>query len=1241
MQSQAPNADPETAPPDGSETTPFDLADPADPATDADAHIKGATTRARTDAAFQILGLDGYAVACRTVLSWDVSRRKKAAVLDALSQRLMDQDADGLLVSGWLAAACRPDVDQLQAVAQRFLYGGHVGSASAMFGAISRLARELSGSEAAEETLGPTHIGPELQPPERAFARIILSKAPRLQRAREIEDVVKNASSPLRQARLIAGWLAFEARPTAARASRVAKALFRAGEVSSADAILPREDGAVEEIVVSIRSSAHLMRTGFALPPPGHLPIPGHGVAYVVGSAPPYHLSGYTVRTHELLKAAIAAGHHVTCFARPGFPWDRPRLTRLHGFVPEEIPTRDHEVVIDDVRYVFTYLAWSDDNAAEFHREVEQRLVERFCDERPAIVQATSDYNNALPAFRAARRVGAPFIYEMRGLRELTMAARQGDEDSERFRLSRAFEVAVAQDADQLLCITRGVAEEMAAGGVDRRKIKLLPNAVNPEAFADVNAAQVRRRLGIPAETFVIVYAGSLTFYEGLDDVITATSLLRDRSLDAKLLIVGDGTYRRTLEAHVRSLNADGFVTFLGRVEPSRVSQYLAIADVVPIVRKAFSVCKIVSPLKPFEAMALGRPVVVSELAALTEIVQDSVTGFVCPPSDPPALARLLERLARTIGLGEMAGRRARRWVAAERTWEENIKVLHTIWSELDAASGTKERTSPYPRVGAAFDASCDNEPGLGRRELGRTLTEVAKEIRKKDPIRAIELGERALRLDPRLFRLKWLVAVMYAAGMLRRPEQLISSAEQAYGSEALAGWPRAAAIRSALRVAEDPELIPPRLPRPPSRSDKVALYLAASSLPHHISGYTTRTHNVIRAISDAGWQVVAATRPGYPWDRSDALAVMDDVMTYPVDEVPYHHLAGLPSNNAPLSDYLQSASEEILAFARSRNVAIIHAASNYVNALPALMAARKLGVPFVYEVRGLLEPGEVPKSPKAPASDRLNLIRDLETRVAREADVVLVLTEGLRSELAKRGVAPEAMSLVPDCVDVQKFSGFERDRELEEALGLHGCCVIGFIGSVVDYEGLDDLVGAAAALAAEGRPLALLVVGDGDGMAQVREAASRFPDLRFVAPGRMPPDQVPSYCSLVDIAAFPQRPAPATEIVAPLKPLEAMAMSKAVVASNVAAIAEMVRHEETGLLFQKGDASALRSALARAVDDPELRQRLGRAGRAFVERERSWTVAGGLIGSLYDRLTSSQPPAHAPAPGAPLEARL
>ena len=159
--------------------------------------------------------------------------------------------------------------------------------------------------------------------------------------------------------------------------------------------------------------------------------------------------------------------------------------------------------------------------------------------------------------------------------------------------------------------------------------------------------------------------------------------------------------------------------------------------------------------------------------------------------------------------------------------------------------------------------------------------------------------------------------------------------------------------------------------------------------------------------------------------------------------------------------------------------------------------------------------------------------------------------------------------------------------------------------------------------------------------MAQVREAASRFPDLRFVAPGRMPPDQVPSYCSLVDIAAFPQRPAPATEIVAPLKPLEAMAMSKAVVASNVAAIAEMVRHEETGLLFQKGDASALRSALARAVDDPELRQRLGRAGRAFVERERSWTVAGGLIGSLYDRLTSSQPPAHAPAPGAPLEARL
>ena len=140
-------------------------------------------------------------------------------------------------------------------------------------------------------------------------------------------------------------------------------------------------------------------------------------------------------------------------------------------------------------------------------------------------------------------------------------------------------------------------------------------------------------------------------------------------------------------------------------------------------------------------------------------------------------------------------------------------------------------------------------------------------------------------------------------------------------------------------------------------------LYVAASALPYHTSGYTTRTHEVIRAMISAGGRVHALTRPGYPFDRFDRLGDAVGEQTQ-VGDVRYLHAAG-PANNRPVLLYAMQAARVVATWAKQHQVSVIHAASNHVNALPALLAARHLGIPFQYEMRGLWELTRISRTPR------------------------------------------------------------------------------------------------------------------------------------------------------------------------------------------------------------------------------------------------------------------------------------
>lgn len=410
------------------------------------------------------------------------------------------------------------------------------------------------------------------------------------------------------------------------------------------------------------------------------------------------------------------------------------------------------------------------------------------------------------------------------------------------------------------------------------------------------------------------------------------------------------------------------------------------------------------------------------------------------------------------------------------------------------------------------------------------------------------------------------------------------------------------------------------------ARRDHV-LYLLHNSLPHHSGGYATRTHGLLTELNRSGWDVDGVTRLGYPYDMPGMADVPDLPAQERVGLVDYHHLLTgrqIEKKN-PMFDYTERYAEQLLPLARSERPAIIHGASNHWNGLTAVKVARLLGIPSVYEVRGLWEVTRGSRDPQWARSDQYTYIARMEADAAKGATRVLAITEALKAELVDRGVDSEKITLVPNGVDTQRFTPIPRDETLAQSLGVAGKTVIGYVGTVVDYEGLDLLLAAAHELRRTREDFHVLIVGDGAQLDELRALATKdgLDDI-ITFTGRVPHDEVERYYSLIDITPFPRLPLPVCEIVSPLKPFEAMAMGKAVVASDVAALAEIVTPEANGLLHTKGSADSLREQLARLLDDPALTREIGQRSRDWVVENRDWRGLSELIAQIYGELTKS-----------------
>lgn len=408
-------------------------------------------------------------------------------------------------------------------------------------------------------------------------------------------------------------------------------------------------------------------------------------------------------------------------------------------------------------------------------------------------------------------------------------------------------------------------------------------------------------------------------------------------------------------------------------------------------------------------------------------------------------------------------------------------------------------------------------------------------------------------------------------------------------------------------------------------------LCVLSQSLPIRAGGYATRSHGIISAVARAGWDVEAITRLGFPYDRWPADDTREVPPTDVVDGIRYHR-ALVPGQReypqVPLRDYLDQSARMIADAARRQRAALIHASSFYATGLAAAEAAHELGIPFVYEMRGLEDLMRTAAHGSYRDSLDYRFLVEAETETCRRADHVLVITDALAEEMVARGVPREKMTVVPNGVHVDEFTPAPRDQELAEELGFTGKTVIGYLGGFPHYEGLRLLVRAVATLRQRRDDFRVLLVGDGQQDGTLRRDVEELGLSDVVTfTGRVPHDQIPRYLSVTDITPFPRLPLDVCELISPMKPYEAMAMTKAVVVSDVAALAQIVHDGETGLTFRKGDADDLADKLELLITRPDLRERLGTAARQWVLDKADWSVIARRVDEVYRTLLPTARP--------------
>jgi glycosyltransferase involved in cell wall biosynthesis len=408
--------------------------------------------------------------------------------------------------------------------------------------------------------------------------------------------------------------------------------------------------------------------------------------------------------------------------------------------------------------------------------------------------------------------------------------------------------------------------------------------------------------------------------------------------------------------------------------------------------------------------------------------------------------------------------------------------------------------------------------------------------------------------------------------------------------------------------------------------------YILHNTLPYASGGYATRSHGVSKGLLGYGYNIIAVSRAGYPTDvKGTEIQSCDDST---IDGVQYRRICKPVIKGSSLKDYMHYSVEAYIHFFQLERPSAVIAASSYRHAYPAIKAAKQLGIATAYEVRGFWEITRVSREPSFINHSNYKTQVMMEAKTATLADCVFTLTNSMKNELIERGVDENKISITPNACNPDSFTPKPANNKLRKSLKIPvGIPVIGYIGSWVHYEGLEDLVMACIELYQEGVEFRCLLLGSEN------VATNDFGPIHknildliekskvkdwIIMPGRVLFDQVPDYYSLIDIAPFPRKSLPVTELVSPMKPLEALAMKKAVLVSSVGGMSEMIEDGVTGVVFNKDDVPDLTLKLKDLISNQALRESLGERGREYVLSERKWNTSVSNIDFWLKKVNTS-----------------
>lgn len=385
-------------------------------------------------------------------------------------------------------------------------------------------------------------------------------------------------------------------------------------------------------------------------------------------------------------------------------------------------------------------------------------------------------------------------------------------------------------------------------------------------------------------------------------------------------------------------------------------------------------------------------------------------------------------------------------------------------------------------------------------------------------------------------------------------------------------------------------------------------------------SGYTFRTRAIMKAQQSLGIDAIGVTGPRHGQNGGTANRGEETV-----DGLRFCRTETRPRSVPVMREWSEIGdfAARISEVCRECRPDVLHAHSPALNGMAALRVSERLELPLVYEIRAFWEDAAVGNCTGRERSAKYWLTRQLENHVVANAGKVVTICEGLRSDLLARGFNPAKISVMPNGVDLSLFGAPPvRDNQLASKLGLTLSSVIGFVGSFYDYEGLEDLISAMPAVLQTRPEARLLLVGGGpcDGALRQQTSEMGLSD-KVVFTGRVPHDQVERYYSLIDLLVYPRKRMRLTELVTPLKPLEAMAQGKLVIASDVGGHRELIEHGVTGSLYPAGEAQALSREICDLLSDRACWEKRRKEAREFVGRERDWATNAARYLPVYQSL--------------------